>query len=260
MSGLVRLEIDGEVGVIRLDRPPVNAVNGVMHRELVEVAGRGGRRSADAGGGALRREKAFAGGRRHQGDGRPGTRAERRRWLGSLNDAVNADRPAAAAGHRRGHRLCARRRVGAGAGGRPADRRRERGARVARDPLGVIPGAGGTQRLPRLIGASRAKELIFTGRRVGGVEAVAIGLATRAVPAEAVFEEAMTLARRLAAGATAALTAAKRAIDDGLDGSLEIGLGMEAERFVELFATQDQKIGMASFLQSGPGKATFVGR
>jgi enoyl-CoA hydratase/carnithine racemase len=126
--------------------------------------------------------------------------------------------------------------------------------------LGVIPGAGGTQRLPRLIGASRAKEMIFTGRSVKGVEAVDIGLANRAVAPEQLLSEAMELARRLAAGATAALTAAKRAIDDGLDGPLAAGLELEAERFTELFATEDQKTGMSSFLERGPGKATFVGR
>jgi enoyl-CoA hydratase len=126
--------------------------------------------------------------------------------------------------------------------------------------LGVIPGAGGTQRLPRLIGASRAKELIFFGRQFSGVEALAMGLATCAVPPERVLPEALQIARTLAAGATAALAAAKRAIDDGLDSSLHVGLELEGRRFAELFATEDQTIGMTSFIQQGPGKAKFVGR
>jgi enoyl-CoA hydratase len=102
--------------------------------------------------------------------------------------------------------------------------------------------------------------LIFTGRPVDGAEAVRIGLASRAVPADQVFAEALKMAGRLAAGATAALAAAKRAIDDGLDGSLSAGLELEALKFAEVFGTQDQKIGMTSFLREGPGKATFVGR
>ena len=257
MSGLVRLEIDGEVGVVRLDRPPVNAVNGEMHRDLIAVAGelvdgRGVRAVVLYGG-----EKAFAAGAdiKEMADLGPQNVGQ---LLGSLNEAVNAiarlPMPVIAAV------------TGFALGGGlelalAADLRIVADNAVLGLPeilLGVIPGAGGTQRLPRLVGASRAKELIFTGRRVGGTEAV--GMATRAVPADAVFGEAMTLARQLAAGPTAALTAAKRAIDDGLDGSLETGLGIEAERFVELFATQDQKIGMASFLQNGPGKAVFTGR
>jgi enoyl-CoA hydratase len=80
------------------------------------------------------------------------------------------------------------------------------------------------------------------------------------VPADQVLTEALTMARRLSTGATVALAAAKRAIDDGLDGSLAAGLELEALKFAELFGTQDQKIGMTSFLQEGPGKATFVGR
>jgi enoyl-CoA hydratase len=126
--------------------------------------------------------------------------------------------------------------------------------------LGVIPGGGGTQRLPRLIGVTKAKEMIFTGRPVDGAQAVDIGLASRAVPADQVFAEALKMARRLSVGATAALAAAKRAIDDGLDGSLSAGLELEGRKFAEIFGTEDQKIGMTSFVREGPGKATFVGR
>ena len=121
--------------------------------------------------------------------------------------------------------------------------------------LGVIPGAGGTQRLARLIGPTKAKELIFTGRPVSADEAVALGLASKAVPADQVFGEAMAMATRLAAGPTVALAAAKRAIDDGLDGPLAAGLELEAEKFAELFGTEDARTGMTSFVEQGPGKA-----
>lgn len=125
--------------------------------------------------------------------------------------------------------------------------------------LGIIPGAGGTQRLPRLIGPSRAKELIFTGRFVAADEALRIGLVDRVVPAEDVYTEAVALAQKLANGPAVALRAAKAAINRGLDGDLASGLEIERVHFAQLFATKDQKTGMDSFVEHGPGKATFEG-
>ena len=126
--------------------------------------------------------------------------------------------------------------------------------------LGIIPGAGGTQRLPRLIGPARAKELIWSGRQVKADEALAIGLVDRVVPAEELEDAAIAWAAELASGAVVAMGLAKRAIDDGLDGSLMRGNDLEAEAFVEAFGTQDATTGVASFLEHGPGKATFSGR
>jgi enoyl-CoA hydratase/carnithine racemase len=126
--------------------------------------------------------------------------------------------------------------------------------------LGIIPGAGGTQRLPRLIGVARAKELIFTGRFVGAEEALAIGLVNQVVAATDVYPTALALAARLARGPALALRAAKSAIDDGMDADLGTGLAIERLHFAGLFATDDQRIGMASFVEHGPGKATFTGR
>lgn len=258
MAQFVRLEIDGPVAVIRLDRPPVNALNTVIHRELFEVADqlqadRKIRAVVLYGG-----EQAFCGGAdiKEMADLRTGDIA----GLGKgLNDAVTAvarlPQPVLAAVT--GYALGGGCELALAADLRIVAETAKLG--LPEVTLGVIPGAGGTQRLPRLIGASRAKELIFTGRLVTGAEAVSIGLACRAVPADQVFATSMALAERLAAGATAAITAAKRAIDDGLDGSLATGLELEAERFVELFATADQRVGMSSFLEHGPGKATFVG-
>jgi enoyl-CoA hydratase/carnithine racemase len=124
--------------------------------------------------------------------------------------------------------------------------------------LGIIPGAGGTQRLPRLVGVSRAKELVFTGRHVDAAEALAIGLVNRVVPADEVYPAAQELAARLAAGPGLALRAAKTAIDVGIETDLATGLEMERAQFSALFATEDQKLGMAAFVEKR--RAEFTGR
>jgi enoyl-CoA hydratase len=126
--------------------------------------------------------------------------------------------------------------------------------------LGIIPGAGATQRLPRLVGPARAKELVWSGRQVRADEALAIGLVDRVVPADELESQALAWADELAAGAVVAMGLAKQAIDDGLDGSLARGLDGEAEAFVEVFGTDDARTGVASFLEHGPGKARFSGR
>jgi enoyl-CoA hydratase/carnithine racemase len=126
--------------------------------------------------------------------------------------------------------------------------------------LGIIPGGGGTQRLARLVGPSLAKELILTGRQVGAEEALRIGLVNEVVAPDELHDRAYALAAELAAGAVVAQSLAKRAIDQGLETTLADGLALEQDLFVETFATEDARIGVASFLESGPGKATFVGR
>jgi enoyl-CoA hydratase/carnithine racemase len=123
--------------------------------------------------------------------------------------------------------------------------------------LGLIPGAGGTQRLTRLVGPAKAKDLIFTGRQVKADEALAIGLADRVVPADQVYQEARAWAERLARGPALALRAAKEAIDGGLETDLETGLTIERGLFAGLFATRDRETGMRSFVEDGPGKAKF---
>ena len=126
--------------------------------------------------------------------------------------------------------------------------------------LGVIPGGGGTQRLPRLIGSSRAKELILTGRQVRSEEALSIGLVNRAVAPDDVLEAALTWAAELAAGPLVAHGLAKSAIDRGLETTLAEGLAIEGEAFVGAAGTEDAARGIASFRENGPGRATFVGR
>jgi enoyl-CoA hydratase/carnithine racemase len=126
--------------------------------------------------------------------------------------------------------------------------------------LGIVPGAGATQRLPRLVGVARAKELIWSGRQIRADEALAIGLVDRVVPAEEVEANAREWAATLAGGAVVAMGLAKRVIDQGIDGPLDAGLDLEAQAFVEVFGTEDAATGVRSFRDDGPGKAKFSGR
>jgi enoyl-CoA hydratase len=126
--------------------------------------------------------------------------------------------------------------------------------------LGIIPGGGGTQRLPRVVGVSRAKELVITGRQVKSDEALRIGLADEVVPNETLHERALALASSVAGGAVLAHAAMKRAIDEGMSTSLTEGLLLERRLFTDVFATDDSQVGVKSFLENGPGKATFSGR
>ncbi len=124
--------------------------------------------------------------------------------------------------------------------------------------LGIYPGAGGTQRLPRLIGIARARDLIYTGRHVRAAEALAIGLADRVVPADDLAGAAMEAAQSLAKGATVAIGAAKRAINGGYGRPLGEGLALEAEGFLQCLATEDAREGLTAFLEKR--EAAFKGR
>jgi enoyl-CoA hydratase/carnithine racemase len=126
--------------------------------------------------------------------------------------------------------------------------------------LGIIPGGGGTQRLARAVGPSRAKEMCLTGRQVRAEEALRIGLADEVVAADELHPRALALAAEVAGGALAAQAICKRLIDDGLSSPLADGLAAERSAFVEVFRTEDSQIGVASFREHGPGKATFTGR
>jgi enoyl-CoA hydratase/carnithine racemase len=126
--------------------------------------------------------------------------------------------------------------------------------------LGIIPGGGGTQRLPRLIGPARAKDMILTGRTVDADEALRIGLVDEVVEPDALFDRAIERAAALAKGPLVAHGLAKRAIDRGLDITLGGGLDLEQQLFVEVFRTDDAQAGVSSFLEHGPGQAKFRGR
>ena len=126
--------------------------------------------------------------------------------------------------------------------------------------LGIIPGGGGTQRLARLVGPARAKDLILTGRQVKAPEALAMGLVDEVVPAGELHDRVLARAAELARGAVVAQGMALTAIDRGLDGTLADGLALEQRLFAAVFDTEDAQTGVASFKEHGPGKATFHGR
>ena len=126
--------------------------------------------------------------------------------------------------------------------------------------LGIIPGGGGTQRLPRLVGTSRAKELMVTGRQVRSDEALAIGLANEVVEPEQLMPRALELAGTVARGASQAVRLVKQAVDRGIETDLVSGLALELRLFEEVFTTEDASTGVKSFLENGPGKASFSGR
>jgi enoyl-CoA hydratase len=126
--------------------------------------------------------------------------------------------------------------------------------------LGIIPGGGGTQRLPRLVGAAKAKEIMITGRQVRSEEALRIGLVDEVVPAAEVVERAMVKAAEVAAGAVVAQAYIKAAVDEGTETTLAWGVDREQLYFVDVFETDDARTGVRSFLENGAGKATFTGR
>lgn len=126
--------------------------------------------------------------------------------------------------------------------------------------LGIIPGGGGTQRLARAVGVSRAKELCITGRQVKADEALRIGLADEVVAGDQLHDRCLALAAEVAGGALVAQALAKRTIDEGVSLSLREGLLLEQRHFANAFESEDSRIGVESFLAYGPGKATFTGR
>jgi enoyl-CoA hydratase len=134
------------------------------------------------------------------------------------------------------------------------------GARLGQPEIvvGLIPGAGGTQRLPRLIGPAKAKALIYSGDFVDAAAASVLGLVD-AVATDDAIGLALEWAQRFAKGPTKSLAAAKRAIQNGLRSGLKEGLDAELDDFVALFGTRDTQHGLESFAAEGPGKAVFEG-
>src|SRR3954453_1226210 len=258
MGEFVNLEVTDNIGTIRLSRPPVNALNDQVTEELAAAARAAAADEVRAviiyGG-----EKVFAGGADITGMAEAGY-AEMAPRGTRLPAAVNLraarGKPAVAA--ITGYALGGGLEVALAADFRIAGER----ARLGQPEilLGIIPGAGGTQRLPRLIGPARAKDLVFSGRMVGAAEALELGLVDQVVPDADVDPAAVEMVKRYAAGPALALRAAKQAIDAGLGVDLATGLELERVQFAALFGTEDQRAGMRSFLENGPGKATFTGR
>jgi enoyl-CoA hydratase/carnithine racemase len=259
MGEFVRVETGTGIATIRLERPPMNALNAQVQAEIaaaaVQVSDDPAIRAVVIYGG----ERVFAAGAdiKEMAQASYATMAaDSRRLQESFTAVAKIGKPVVAAitGYALGGglelALCADFRVAG------------ESAKVGQPEilLGVIPGAGGTQRLPRLIGPARAKDIVFTGRFVSAAEALAMGLVDKVVPDAEVYQAARDLVARYAGGPSVALRAAKQAIDEGLDTDLDTGLEIERLHFAGLFATEDQRTGMRSFVENGPGKATFAGR
>ena len=259
MAEFVRVERDQGIATIRLDRPKMNALNAQVQDEIaaaaLEVDADPGVRAVVLYGG----EKVFAAGADIKEMAEASfaqIAADSRRLQAAFTVVARIGKPVVAAvtGYALGGglelALCADFRVAG------------EGARLGQPEilLGIIPGAGGTQRLPRLIGPARAKDIVFTGRFVGAAEALQIGLVDKVVPDDQVYRVARDLVAQYASGPAVALRAAKQAIDAGLEVDLDTGLEIERLNFAALFATEDQRTGMRSFIENGPGKATFAGR
>jgi enoyl-CoA hydratase len=239
MGEFVNLEAADGIGTIRLNRPPVNALNDQVTEELAaaarEAAASDEVRAVIVYGG----EKVFAGGAditvmAEAGYAEMAVRSARLQEAMALIAGLPKPVVAAITGYALGG-----------------------GLEIL---LGVIPGAGGTQRLPRLVGPAKAKDIVFSGRMVGAAEALQIGLVDQVVPDDSVYQAAVDMVQRYASGPALALRAAKQAIDAGLGANLATGLEIERVQFAALFGTGDQQAGMRSFLENGPGKATFTGR
>ena len=259
MAEFVRLEVDGGGGTIRLDRPPMNAFNRQMQEEFKscaeEAAGRADIRAVIVYGG----ERVFAAGAdvKQMADMSYADMAAIARRLSACFGAL-ADVPKPTVAALTGYALGGGLEVALACDRRICADNAKLG--LPEIQLGIIPGGGGTQRLSRLIGPSRAKELIFTGRMVDAAEALRIGLVDEIVAPQEVYAVARAWAERFVDGPAVALAAAKKAIDGGLETDLRSGLDLESEIFAALFATEDRSIGMRSFVENGPGKAKFVGR
>lgn len=259
MGEFVRLEVAEGVGTIRLDRPKMNAISLQVQAELRDVAAEASERDDVKAVVVYGGERVFAAGNdvKEMVDL---SYADMVRISGSVQSAVSAvaaiPKPVVAA------------ITGYALGGGcelalAADVRFAADNATLGQPevlLGIIPGAGGTQRLSRLVGPSKAKDIIFTGRFVKADEALAIGLVDRVMPAESVYEEAVAWARQFTGAASLAVRAAKESIDRGLEVDLPSGLEYERLQFAGLFATEDRATGMQSFVDNGPGKARFGGR
>lgn len=254
----VRLEVSDGVGTIRLDRPKMNALNEQVQEEIRAAAAEATVRADVKAVVVYGGERVFAAGAdiKEMADMSYTDMVQRSTGLQSAFTSVaKIPKPVVAAvtGFALGGgcelALCADVRFAAedAAFGQPEVL------------LGIIPGAGGTQRLTRLIGPSKAKDLIFTGRFVKADEALAMGLVDRVVAADQVYDEAVKWASQFTKAASFAVRAAKESIDRGLEVDLETGLEIERVQFAALFATEDRGTGMESFMEKGPGKAQFRG-
>jgi enoyl-CoA hydratase/carnithine racemase len=259
VSETVRLEVEAGIGTIRLARPPMNALDIEVQEGIRAAAEEAAERRDVAAVIVYGGEKVFAAGadiKQMQAMSYTDMVDRSAALQASLTAVARIPKPTVAAitGYALGGgcelALCCDFRVAGD------------NARLGQPEilLGIIPGAGGTQRLARLIGPARTKDLIYTGRFVDSAEALSIGLVDEVVPADDVYAAARRRVERYVGGPAYALRAAKEAVDRGLETDLTTGLEIERMLFAGLFATRDRELGMSSFVEQGPGKAQFEGR
>ena len=257
MGEFVRLEVDSGIGTIRLDRPKMNALNAQVQDEIAVAAREAAERRDVSAVIVYGGEKVFAAGAdikemetmsyTDMVDRSAGLQA-------SLSAVAGIPKPTLAAitGYALGGgcelALCCDFRIA-------GDDAKLGQPEIS---LGIIPGAGGTQRLPRLVGPAKAKDLIFSGRFVDAAEALQIGLVDRVVAPDEVYSAAREWVSAYVGGPAYALRAAKEAVDRGLETDLHTGLEIERMQFAGLFATKDRAIGMKAFVEKS--KAAFEGQ
>ena len=257
MAEFVRLELEGPVATIRLERPPANALSRQVSDELRDSVVEAGRRDDVRAVVVWGGPKTFAAGADLKEVAQL-SRRDVRPVVSALGDALTLleEMPKVTIAAIEGYCLGGGCELALACDFRFAARDATLGQpEIA---LGIIPGAGGTQRLPRLVGLARARDLIYSGRRVGADDALAMGLVDRVSPSGKVREEATEVALRYANGPTLALAAAKEALNAAALGELRWGLGVERDAFVGLFDTADQKEGVAAFLEKREPR--FTGR
>ncbi len=258
MTEHVRVDVEDGVATVRLDRPPMNALDTSIQEGLRAAAAECTERDDVAAVVVYGGEKVFAAGADIK-EMEAMSYTDMVDRSAALSSAIGAlariPKPTVAAVT--GYALGGGCEVALACDFRVAGR----SARLGQPEilLGVIPGAGGTQRLARLVGPARAKDLVFTGRFVEADEALAIGLVDEVVDDDGVYAAARARTARFVGGPRYALRAAKEAIDRGLEVDLDTGLEIERMQFAGLFATRDREIGMRSFVEHGPGKARFEG-
>lgn len=256
MASLVEYTVDGAVALVRLNRPPVNALSDELSNELLDAFKRANDPSVRAL--VVTGQPHFAAGADIKGFQSTYDSGGQEHLASSLVKAIWAldqlPKPTIAAVH--GYALGGGLELSMGADFRYLSE----DARVGQPEikLGLIPGAGGTQRLARLVGFQKAKDIVYSGRQVGAEEALAIGLADRVYAGDQLLDEALKSAAELAEGPTLGIAAAKKALAGGWGKPLAEGMAIEAEAFAESFWTSDAREGVAAFLEKRP--ARFQGR
>ena len=258
MSDLLCVEVEAGIATIRLQRPPMNALN-VEIQEALRAASEEVTERRDVGAVVLYGgEKVFAAGadiKEMEQMSYADMVFHSRRLQSAFTAVARIPKPTVAA--ITGYALGGGCELAMTCDFRVAAKNAKLGQPEIL--LGLIPGAGGTQRLSRLVGAAKAKDLVYSGRFVSADEALAIGLVDEVVEAEDVYPAARARVEQYVGGPALALRAAKEAIDRGLEVELDTGLEIESMQFASLFATKDRAIGMRSFIENGPGKASFEG-